>query len=232
VLPYREKNVPLIATGHLFATGSALSDSEKDIHVGYLGQISTDHFPDVFDYVALGHLHRQQTVAGHEHIRYSGSLIPLGFQEAAYPKGVFVAEFDGARLQSVQTLSVPLFRRLLRFQGDFETVKAQLEAYDDGQDAGPPAWAEVSLSIDQMRLRLDVELREIVKDKNLELLKIVINRPYQSLDIQVKADLEDLQPIDVFRERCRSEGKPPEEMKELEETFQILYERIMQQESP
>jgi exonuclease SbcD len=35
----------------------------------------------VFDYIALGHIHRPQYVAGQPHIRYSGSPIALSFSE-------------------------------------------------------------------------------------------------------------------------------------------------------
>ena len=38
--------VPVLATGHLYAAGAAPSDSERTIHVGNLGQVTADHFPD------------------------------------------------------------------------------------------------------------------------------------------------------------------------------------------
>ena len=74
-------SLPVLATGHLYAAGAAPSDSERSIHVGNLGQVTADHFPELFDYVALGHLHRPQQVGGQAHIRYCGSPIPLSFSE-------------------------------------------------------------------------------------------------------------------------------------------------------
>jgi len=38
--------------------GSITSESEQTIYVGNLGDIGANDFPDTFDYIALGHLHR------------------------------------------------------------------------------------------------------------------------------------------------------------------------------
>ena len=50
-------NAPVIAMGHLFATGGSVSDSEQNIYVGTLGHIGAEDFPTYFNYIALGHLH-------------------------------------------------------------------------------------------------------------------------------------------------------------------------------
>ena len=46
-----------------------------------LENITAEQFPEAFDYVALGHIHRPQKVGKKNHIRYCGSLIPLSFSE-------------------------------------------------------------------------------------------------------------------------------------------------------
>ncbi len=48
-----------------------------------------------FSYVALGHLHGQQTLAGH--LRYSGSPLPYSFSEADHHKGSWLVELDAKR---------------------------------------------------------------------------------------------------------------------------------------
>ncbi|MEJ7659008.1 MAG: hypothetical protein WKG07_04970 [Hymenobacter sp.] len=55
----REQDVPVLATGHLYAAGGeAREGAERDVHIGGLGLVGAEHFPAAFDYVALGHLHR------------------------------------------------------------------------------------------------------------------------------------------------------------------------------
>jgi exonuclease SbcD len=65
-------NAPVIAMGHLFATGGSISDSEQNIYVGTLGHIGAQDFPTYFDYIALGHLHRPQIIGKNDKVRYSG----------------------------------------------------------------------------------------------------------------------------------------------------------------
>ena len=58
---WSKKDVPILATGHLTVLGASKSDSEREIHIGGLGAVSANVFPDTFSYVALGHLHRPPT---------------------------------------------------------------------------------------------------------------------------------------------------------------------------
>lgn len=140
---WRNKGVPVLATGHLFAAGGIESkDSERLIHVGSLGQITADAFPTAFDYVALGHLHRPQRVGGTEHIRYSGAPIPLSFSETEHPQQVVLLTFDGPQMPTIEPLDVPCARRLVRFRGSLDAVLLELAAFDNDTYA-LPAWADV-----------------------------------------------------------------------------------------
>ncbi|WP_227680701.1 exonuclease SbcCD subunit D C-terminal domain-containing protein [Psychrobacter proteolyticus] len=90
--------IPIIATGHLFASGGRTTEDDgvRELYVGSLGKISADMFNDGFDYVALGHLHVPQRVGGRESIRYSGSPIAMGFGEAKQQKQVLLVQFGAA----------------------------------------------------------------------------------------------------------------------------------------
>ena len=60
-------DVPLIATGHLFAAGRGTrseGDGVRELYVGSLGQVGADIFPEALGYVALGHIHGEQCVIG------------------------------------------------------------------------------------------------------------------------------------------------------------------------
>ncbi len=75
VEPYQNKNIPIITTGHLYAKGATTSDKQDNIYIGDMENIAADDFPTIFDYVALGHLHKSQIIGKKKHIRYSGSII-------------------------------------------------------------------------------------------------------------------------------------------------------------
>lgn len=90
------KKIPLIGTGHLFATGGVTveGDGVRELYVGSLAHVGADIFDPQFDYVALGHLHVPQAVGGQAHIRYSGSPIAMGFGESQQQKQVNLVRFE------------------------------------------------------------------------------------------------------------------------------------------
>jgi len=59
--------IPIIAMGHLFAAGGLAGEGVRDLYVGSLAYVNIDCFPKSFDYVALGHLHIPQCLAGTQH---------------------------------------------------------------------------------------------------------------------------------------------------------------------
>ncbi len=98
-----DKYIPLIATGHLFVAGASVSsedDGMRDLQVGTLGQISAAIFSDAIDYVALGHIHAAQKVAGLNHIRYAGSPIAMGFGEVGRDKQMLIVDFPAATVDA------------------------------------------------------------------------------------------------------------------------------------
>jgi exonuclease SbcD len=103
-----------VVMAHGWVAGGAASESERDITVGGIGQVPAELFGG-FGYVALGHLHGQQTVAGH--LRYSGSPLPYSFSEAAHRKGSWLVELDAAGTAHVEQVPAPAYRRLSVLRG-------------------------------------------------------------------------------------------------------------------
>ena len=103
-----------VVMAHGWVTGGAASDSERDITVGGVGQVPADLF-DGFSYVALGHLHGQQTIAAH--LRYSGSPLPYSFSEASHRKGSWLVELDGDGVVRAERVPAPGHRRLSVLRG-------------------------------------------------------------------------------------------------------------------
>ncbi len=90
----RLAGLPFLTTGHLHVRGGAESEgAERRILVGGQHAVPHDVFPADSAYVALGHLHKEQS-SGEETIRYSGSLIPLSATEQPYRHGVTLITID------------------------------------------------------------------------------------------------------------------------------------------
>jgi exonuclease SbcD len=103
-----------VVMAHGWVTGGAASESERDITVGGVGQVPADTFGG-FSYVALGHLHGQQTLAGH--LRYSGSPLPYSFSEATHRKGSWLVELDAEGNARAERVPAPAFRTLSLLRG-------------------------------------------------------------------------------------------------------------------
>ena len=231
IQPYKKQGIPVLATGHLFAQGASSTESEKDIHVGNLGQIGADGFPPEFDYVALGHLHRPQKVNGVAHIRYSGSPIPLSFSEAGDTKQVVLLQFEGSQ-PVITEIPVPPVRQLLRVEGRLEEVKTQLKAIAD-PGLPLPVWVEVQLLTPGYLAQVEEDLREWVRAQPwIEKLFIRQRRERQIELLSTEVETEtlfDLTPQAVFRKRLEKEGTGGDES--LTQLFNAAVELMHQRES-
>lgn len=129
-----------IAVGHAFITGGTESESERSIQIGGSDNVAAGLF-EGFDYVALGHLHRPQTV--NDRMRYSGSPIPLSFSEVVpgAAKSVTVIELQPDGTIDLETVEIPQLVRMARITGELEDLCAGRE--HDGLEG---AWLEVTLS--------------------------------------------------------------------------------------
>src|SRR5579859_1100055 len=103
-----------VVMAHGWVTGGAPSESERDISVGGVGQVSAALFGG-FSYGALGHLHGQQTLA--PHLRYSGSPLPYSFSEANHHKGSWLVELDAEGVKRAERVPAPTYRRLSLLRG-------------------------------------------------------------------------------------------------------------------
>lgn len=121
---FNERN---ILVTHQFVTGAELSESE-DIIVGGTDNVSGEVF-DGFDYVALGHIHREQTV-GKDNIRYCGTPLKYSFSEAKHIKSVTILDFNDKG--NIEYSKIPLtpLRDMREIRGTYYelTLKSNYES--------------------------------------------------------------------------------------------------------
>lgn len=224
--------LPIVATGHLTTVGASASESVREIYVGSLEAFPTSAFPPA-DYIALGHIHRPQKVGGLEHIRYSGSPIPLSFDEAAQGKEVLLVDVDNSGLRSVTAVPVPRFQPMKSVSGSLASLSAELERVAQEGSAEQPVWLEVLVHTDDYLT--DIQLRV---EKLCEELPVVVLRTRRergnaqaTLFSEAKETLDELSPEDVFRQRLDSEDLEVP----LRERLTGLYRQVvgeLQEEQP
>lgn len=126
--------LPLIGMGHLTCAGGLESEgAERRILIGGEAAVPPDVFPAALAYVALGHLHRPQSLDGGR-LRYAGSPFPLSATEIPYDHGVTLLDLAPGIAQGIAPRHIPLPRPapVLRLPATgaapVETVTAALAA--------------------------------------------------------------------------------------------------------
>lgn len=133
-------NLPVVMTGHLTATGTDPND--KDMEAGNLRPVSIERFGDGYDYLALGHIHRAQTLNEtpfyDENIRtytspvarYSGSVLHVSESET-HPHSVSLVDIERrAGKIEIRQLIIDQLRQFLNLTPErekyFESAKEAL----------------------------------------------------------------------------------------------------------
>jgi exonuclease SbcD len=174
--------------------------------VGALEAFPTSAFPAA-DYIALGHIHRPQKVGGFEHIRYSGSPIPLSFDEARQQKEMLLVDVSTTGLERVTVLDVPCFQPLLSVKGSLKELEVAVSVAASQASEGGTVWLEIVVSADDYLSDLQSRIQKITEELPVEVLRIRRERSSASntLQSQAKETLNELTPDDVFARRLQTE---------------------------
>lgn len=143
--------LPALVMAHAFVTGGKASASERDLRIGGVDSVPAELFARCgADYVALGHLHGPQAVAGSTApgtpgavMRYAGSPLAFSFSEQHHHKSTAVVDIDAhGGVSRVELVPCPVPRRLSDVFGTIEEVlgprfDAQHDDWVRAQVTGP-----------------------------------------------------------------------------------------------
>jgi exonuclease SbcD len=217
------RQLPIVATGHLTTVGASTSESVREIYVGALEAFPTSAFPAA-DYIALGHIHRPQKVGGLEHIRYCGSPIPLGFDEAKQTKEMLLVDVDFNGLKAITVLPVPRFQSLVAVSGNLETLAGAIGSAAAQGTQECPAWLEVTVAEDDYLADLPARIEALTEGWPVEVLRIRRQRGNAAarLDAAASETLDELSPHDVFARRLEQEQLSDEMRQALSERYRAV----------
>lgn len=219
---------PIIAMGHLQATGSEISNNDKSERtiIGGLEAVSPEVFNDVV-YTALGHLHRAQRVSLRENVRYAGAPLPMSFAEKNNKQGAtlvtigeteFCSDIKIERLffdAPVKLLSIPTEPKPLK------EILSEIAALPNGEidNFSPFLEIRVLISEPEPQLRRDIEIALEGKAVRLARLEAVVQRgECEEHKILTYEELQQIEPLnmatDIFKRKFGGDDMP-EEMKKM-----------------
>lgn len=233
----KQPGEPIIAMGHLHTNNAEITllDSTERLIMGGVECVSASSFHQDIKYVALGHIHKAQRIGGKEHIRYSGSPLPMSFSELNYKHQIIIFELNEeiSNLRSVEIpLSIPLQIIPVKHQPLHEviTLLEQLPETDNTPETTPYLEVRVLLESPEPGLRHKIETALIGKKVRLATIK----KEYpKSMDKEPEfisqEKLNELKPLDVFSNlyKAKYNTAVPEELLSL---FQQAAQEVNQTE--
>lgn len=180
---------------HFFVVGSKgevpeLSESETSVNVGGLEQVSVESFK-VFDYVALGHIHKAQKI-GDGHCYYAGSPLKYSFSECNQVKSVNIVTME----EEVSVRQVPItpIHEMRRIKGKMEELirpeVVDAAPYDD--------YIHVTLTDEEELIDPIGTLRSVYP--NVMQITLQKNELKSNMRYETKLNVQGKSTMDLFRE--------------------------------
>jgi exonuclease SbcD len=231
-----DPSLPAVLAAHV-SVGSAKAGSETMMSIGQEPVLlhSTIAQP-AYDYIALGHIHKQQVLSESPPVAYAGSLERIDFGEENDEKGFYVIDIttgkDGKRCVSYEFHPVKARR--------FLTINVALEA----EEADPTSAVLNAINAQQKKINNAIVRLIITLPSSLEGqlrnndIKDALKGAYHlsiAREIQREARLrlgsrtiEEIMPLDALKKYLESQQVSPERQKALLDYGEEL---IKQQES-
>jgi exonuclease SbcD len=207
---FTDPGVVNLLTAHLTVVGASTGGGEREAHTVMGYAVPATVFPQATHYVALGHLHRSQSVIASCPVRYSGSPLAIDFGEEENVSSVAVVDVATDKAARVRDLPVTAAKTLRTVRGTLE----QLATVNL-----PDAWLRVFI-----REKPRVGLREDVQELLPNALEIRID-PDMVPDLKAAqmAQRAGRSPRQLFGDYLDSRGNSEDGVREL---FDELYDEV------
>ncbi len=151
----RREGGAAVLLGHLMVERAKPGGGEREMTMGITYAVSAASLPADLDYVALGHVHRPQSIPGLAAPgRYAGSPMALDFSEDNHDKSAVVVEIDGDHTATRQ-IPITAAARLVRLRGTIDDLGALASGH-------PGAWFACEVELDAPEMDLVQRVRAVV----------------------------------------------------------------------
>lgn len=230
-----EADIPMIAMGHLFVTGSKMKpdgsgterEKRESVHVGTLRNVTVDAFGHDWDYIALGHIHNSQEVKNTKPMYYSGSPLALSFGHRLYEHIVIEINIDEDKKLEIVKHPVKQPRRFVSLSGSFDELMEGIRKAGAANDEREPL-IEAKLTSNEVVDNLVSRLQEAGETAGVRVMIVrneaVVKRLLQNE--QVGFDLTQITPSEVFKTVLRDRFETDELVNAHWEEFGPMFAEI------
>ena len=217
-------SLPTILCGHITAS-SASAGSERNMMLGkdhtiLLGKLANP----IFDYVALGHIHKHQILSYHPMVTYSGSIQRVDFSEEKEEKGFCVIELDP---------TLPAGQRLKNFHFEkvnarsFQTIDVTITSDEDPTPKTENVISNRSVEDAIVRLRVtmpkrslaafdETYIRNLLSAAHQVSIKTILEDPTKSIRLKLESS-KNISPINLLTQYLESTNLPEERITVLKD---------------
>lgn len=210
-----------VLIAHQFVTGAKRSESE-DITVGGLDNVESSLF-EKFDYVALGHIHKPQSVS-RETLRYCGTPLKYSFSEAKDTKSVTVIEMGEKGNVDIRTLPLNPKRDMREIKGSYSEVTYKKNYENTRTDD----YLRIILTDEETIPDAINKLRIIYP--NIMKLEYDNKRTSMNSRGEITGDIKEKSPIELFKNLYEKQNNRPVS-EEQEEFLKTLMEKIWEDDN-
>lgn len=223
--------LPVVMMAHTTIRGCDFKghDNSTELSVGGIDSLEIADLGEGYDYLALGHIHHEQWIRGsHHHIRYSGSPLPVSFDEN-YEHSVSIVTIekhgDEPQLKKI-AISNPHPLVTLPTDGfvSWEEGKRLLENFPDDL----AAYIRLNIEIeDFLPAEATQEAAHLTKEKNCRFCLIHTQRKQKERGSQKAMTVQEFQaesPIDIARRFAEDSGIEFDE--DLTEMFKEITKQL------
>lgn len=226
-------NLPVVMTAHLTVSGCDFAGHEHatDYAVGGIDSYHVEEMGSGYDYLALGHIHHAQFVhGGHHRVRYSGTPIPVSFDEN-YPHSLTMVELTSHHEKPIiREVEIETHRPLVTLPTEgavsWEKAKQLLANFPDDVEAYIRLHVEVE---DFLPAEAHAEAQLISENKKCRFCVINtrrLNSPIREAKMMSVQEFKSEEPIDIAKRYAEDLGIDfDNDMNELfQQTLDILSE--------
>ena len=222
------ENLPVVMTAHTTVKGCDFTghDHATEYTVGGIDSLELDEMGEGYDYLALGHIHHEQFVhSGKHNVRYSGTPLPVSFDEN-FTHSVSTVEIDKhGETPAIKEIEIQNPHPLVTLPTDglatWEEAKGLLSKFPDDI----PAYIRLNVEIeDFLPVEANAEAASMTEGKQCRFCCINAKRKAASQnDVKVLTvqEFQEEKPIEIAKRYAEYEGIS------FDEEMQTMFNEVM-----